>query len=220
VKHIVKGNEPRSLVEHRSQHYADYDNYSQKDDLRQSLLTEQGYICCYCMQRIAHDTMKIEHWQPQSIYPDLQLDYRNLLGACHGYQGQPQRVQHCDTRKGETEITINPADASKNCENFIKYRSNGQIYSDDETINNELNEVLNLNLEALTRNRKAAMDAVLEGLRKKYPSKSWTVGILSKEITKFAHVNKKAKYRPYCQFVVFLLNKKLSVAKNQAKSQG
>ena len=220
MRHIVKGNEPRSLVEHRSQPYADYDNYPQKDDLRQSLLTEQGYICCYCMQRIAHDTIKIEHWQPQSIYPDLQLDYRNLLGACQGNQGQPQRLQHCDTRKGETEITINPADASKNCENFIKYRSNGQIYSDDETINNELNEVLNLNLETLTRNRKAAMDAVIEGLRKKYPSKSWTVSILSKEIAKFDNVTKKAKYRPYCQFVIFLLNKKLSVAKNQAKSQG
>ncbi|MFP5273267.1 hypothetical protein [Coleofasciculus sp.] len=62
--------------------------------------------------------------------------------------------------------------------------------------------------------------AVIEWLSKKYPSKSWTVGIFSKEIAKFANVNKKAKYRPYCQFVVFLLKKKLSVAKNQAKSQG
>ena len=62
--------------------------------------------------------------------------------------------------------------------------------------------------------------AVIEGLSKKYPSKSWTVGILSKEIAKFANVTKEAKYRPYCQIVVFLLNKRLSVAKNQAKSQG
>jgi len=57
-------------------------------------------------------------------------------------------------------------------------------------------------------------------LSKKYPSKSWTVGILSKEIAKFDKVTKKAKYRPYCQFVIFILNKKLSGAKNQPKSQG
>ncbi|MEQ9669455.1 hypothetical protein [Coleofasciculus sp. G2-EDA-02] len=97
------------------------------------------------------------------------------------------------------------------------YNSKGEIYSDDETINNELNEVLNLNSETLIRNRQAAMGAVMEGLRKKSPSNSWTVGILSKEIY---NVTKKAKYRPYCQIVVFLLNKTLFVAKNQAKSQG
>jgi hypothetical protein len=52
MKRITKQSEPRSLVEHRSQTNADYDNYSDKDKLRESLLREQGYICCYCMSRI------------------------------------------------------------------------------------------------------------------------------------------------------------------------
>lgn len=220
MKHIVKGNEPRSLLEHRLQPYADYDNYPEKDELRQSLLTEQGYICCYCMQRITKNQMKIEHWQPQSIYPSLQLDYQNLLGACQGNQGQPQRLQHCDTRKGESEITINPTDASRKCESLIKYRSNGQIYSDDETIERELNEILNLNLETLTKNRKAALDAVIQGLQKKYPSKSWTVAIFSKEIAKYMNTNEKSQYAPYGQYIIFWLNKKLSILNNQSKGKG
>ena len=78
MKRIVKGREPQSLLEHRLKSFADYDNYSEKDELRESLLTEQGHICCYCMQRISADRMKIEHWQSQDEYEELQLDYNNL----------------------------------------------------------------------------------------------------------------------------------------------
>ena len=108
MKKIIKQSEPRSLVKHRSQANANYDNYPDKDVLRKSLLKEQGYICCYCMSRIKSDEMKIEHWQPQTKYTSRQLDYRNLLGACMGNQGARPQNQHCDTRKGDSEITINP----------------------------------------------------------------------------------------------------------------
>lgn len=59
MKRIVKGREPQSLLAHRLQSFADYNNYSDKDELRASLLTEQGHICCYCMQRISDYQMKI-----------------------------------------------------------------------------------------------------------------------------------------------------------------
>jgi uncharacterized protein (TIGR02646 family) len=94
MKRIVKGKEPKSLLEHRLKSFADYDNYPEKDKLRESLLTEQGYICCYCMQRIDDSNMKIEHWKSQDDYPELQLDYNNLLGACKGGQGSPKHSQH------------------------------------------------------------------------------------------------------------------------------
>jgi uncharacterized protein (TIGR02646 family) len=167
------------------------------------------------MERIAKNKMKIEHWRPQSIYHDLQLDYQNLLGACLGNQGQPQHLQHCDTRKGESEITINPTDARRKCENLIKYRGNGQIYSDDLTIDRELNEVLNLNLETLTKNRKAVLDGVILGLQKKYPFKSWTAAILSKELARYSKVNEKSQDEPYCQVIIFWLNKRLSAESKQ-----
>jgi hypothetical protein len=61
-------------------------------------------------------TMKIEHWQCRSRYDDQQLNYRNLLGACLGGHGQPLHLQHCDTRKGDSDLQWNPADAAHHIE--------------------------------------------------------------------------------------------------------
>lgn len=219
MKHIVKGKEPQSLLEHRLQPYADYDNYREKDELRESLLTEQGHICCYCMGRIVKNKMKIEHWQPQSSYPNLQLAYPNLLGACEGNQGGRKDLQHCDTKKGESEITINPTDPIKKCDRLIKYSSNGRIYSDDVTIDEELNNVLNLNQETLIKNRKAVLDSLIRYLNKKYPDKSWTIEILTKEIAKLTQLNQDSQYQPYCQVAISYLNKKLSSVKNQSEGK-
>lgn len=72
MKQINKNQEPQSLQEHRLKWFADYDNYLQKEELRESLLKEQGHICCYCMQRIKKDKMKIEHWRSQDEYPAIQ----------------------------------------------------------------------------------------------------------------------------------------------------
>lgn len=138
MKRVIKGKAPQSLIEHRLQPFADYDNYSEKDELRVLLLNEQGHICCYCMQRISSTKMKIEHWRSQDEYPDLQLDYNNLLGACEGGQGFPRHLQHCDTRKGNIYLSINPLDSNRNCEDLIKYRGNGIIYSDDKDIDSTL----------------------------------------------------------------------------------
>lgn len=99
MKAITKGDEPRSLTQHRCNTHSDYDNYADKDGLRKALVAEQGGICCYCMQRI-HPTagsMKIEHWHCQENYSAEQLNYRNLLGACMGNEGEPRKEQHCDT---------------------------------------------------------------------------------------------------------------------------
>ena len=192
MKRIIKSQEPQSLTNYRSTIPADsknnkdnYNNYRNKDDLRKSLLTEQGHICCYCMQRISIDKMKIEHWKPQNIHPELQLDYNNLLGACKGGEGSPPQSQHCDTRKGDKQITINPLDNHKNCEDLIKYSTNGKIYSSDETINNELNEILNLNMQTLVINRREVLRIVIENLKTKYPKGTWTAAVLNKEIQKW-----------------------------------
>ncbi|ELS32373.1 MULTISPECIES: retron system putative HNH endonuclease [Pseudanabaena] len=209
MKKIIKQSEPRSLVEHRSQANANYDNYPDKDKLRESLLKEQGYICCYCMSRIKLDEMKIEHWQPQTKYISRQLDYRNLLGACMGKQGARPQNQHCDTRKGDSEITINPIEGDKNCERLIKYRPDGEIYSTDESINRDLNETLNLNLEFLKKNRKAALYVVLDQLQKKFPKTNWTANIRQKVINDLSDKDANGYYSEYCQIAIWYLKYKL-----------
>ncbi len=209
MKRIVKGKEPQSLLEHRLKNFSDYDNFPKKDELRISLLTEQGYICCYCMQRISDSKMKIEHWKSQDDYPELQLDYNNLLAACQGGQGLPSHLQHCDTRKGNTKITINPTDGNKNCENLVRYRGNGQIYSDETTINDELNQVLNLNTQTLANNRKEVLDIVIQQLTKERPQGNWTEAMLTQKINEWNDKQQDGKYKPYCQIIIYFLKKKL-----------
>jgi len=209
MKKIIKQSEPRSLVEHRSQANANYENYPNKDDLRKSLLKEQGYICCYCMSRIKSDEMKIEHWQPQTKYTSRQLDYRNLLGACMGNQGARPQNQHCDTRKADSEIIINPIEGDKNCENLIKYRPDGKIYSDDVSVNCDLNETLNLNLGFLKKNRKDALDVVVRKLDEKFSNKTWAKITVQKEIDKLNAKDENGFYDVYCQFIVSYLKSKL-----------
>ena len=56
---INKKQEPKSLLKYRvnKRNLADitYDNFRDKDDVRDALLAEQGHICAYCMQRITKD---------------------------------------------------------------------------------------------------------------------------------------------------------------------
>lgn len=216
MKQIIKNKEPNSLLQHRLSVHSDYDNYSNRDDLREALLTEQGYICCYCMQRIDQNKMKIEHWRSQTQYPELQLIYRNLLGACLGNEGQPKQLQHCDTRKGDSEIQINPI---TNCEILIKYGADGKIYSDDENIDSELNKILNLNNQTLKNNRFIAFEAVRQNLSQKYPSQTWTAAILKQEIKKYSQLSQKGQHEPYCQFILCFLRKKLNKIQTKDKSK-
>src|SRR6185503_7431921 len=127
MKQISKAAEPPSLTAHRKTRFADYQNYAAKDDLRQTLVAEQRGLCCYCVGRInvGLEKMKIEHWQSQSRFPAQQLNYRNLLGACSGGDGLPGGLQHCDTRKGNRDLSWNPAEPAHHVETRLRYELDG-----------------------------------------------------------------------------------------------
>src|ERR1051325_4827576 len=143
MRMIVKGPEPASLTVHRQTPHADYDNYQDKDALRLALVTEQRGICCYCMRRIYNgaQTMKIEHWRCQSQHGAEQLNYRNILGACLGGQGQPEGLQHCDTRKGDSDLQWNPANPVHGIETRLRYEVDGSIRSNDAVFDEQLDDV-------------------------------------------------------------------------------
>jgi uncharacterized protein (TIGR02646 family) len=208
MKHINKGKEPASLLSYRKQPQATYEDYREKDELRESLLKEQGYICCYCMERITKDNMKIEHWRPQTPYPQLQLDYQNLLAACNGNEGKPPELQHCDTKKGDKEIIISPTDSHKNCEQYLKYSSNGRIYSENLDIDKDLNETLNLNLPTLVKNRNQAFKAVIQQLTSiRGKDAAWSVQEVKRKIQVYEN-GIDGKYESYCQMIVYFLKKR------------
>ena len=110
MRTITKDPEPASLTVYRKTPDCNYADYRAKDDLRRALVTEQRGLCCYCLGRIRPEraAMKIEHWRSQKCYSGEQLDYRNLLGACLGGHGQPTHLQHCDTRKGDSDSQVEP----------------------------------------------------------------------------------------------------------------
>lgn len=168
MRTIQKGSEPRSLTQHRKQADASYDNYADKDVLRQALVAEQRGLCCYCQSRIraTSDGMKIEHWQCQSDYPERQLDFSNMHGVCKGNEGQPIKNQHCDTRKGNNDLCFSVCDPAQPIENRIKFLGNGIIMADNANIDQQINDVLNLNQGILVANRKAVLEAFQQRLQR------------------------------------------------------
>lgn len=161
MRAIAKGAEPPSLTAHRQSPPCDYDNYADKATLRLALASEQRGLCCYCMDRIRPNEVKIEHWRCQSRFPDEQLTYRNLLGACSGGEGLPPMLQHCDVRKRDRDLRWNPADPAHHVETRVYYELDGSIRSRDDDFDVEMREVLNLNLPLLRNHRRGVLDAVL-----------------------------------------------------------
>jgi uncharacterized protein (TIGR02646 family) len=209
---ISKGAEPASLTAHRPTPHADYDNYADKEALRHSLVTEQRGICCYCMGRIHNgpDTMKIEHWRCQRRHPAEQLNYRNLLGACLGNDGQPHHLQHCDTRKGDRDLQWNPAEPAHHIETRLRYEADGSIRSNDAVFAAELEDVLNLNLPLLKNNRKGVLDAVLSWWQFEKRRMGRAVPRATFERERAGRIGEAADLRPYCQVAVWWLDQRLS----------
>ena len=213
MKHIVKikNSEPKSLIDYRQKTpNATYEGFQEKHDLREALLKQQGYICAYCMNRIENDRnlTKIDHYLSQKEYPKKQLEYGNFLACCDGGEGKDFEFQHCDTRKKNDELRVlNPYNVK--CETLIKYRSNGEIFSDNKDADFDLNEILNLNTEFVLDRRRRSLEDVVQELIKRKSKGTWAKATLEKEIEK--HKTKRnGKYRKYCQIIIFYLTKKLN----------
>lgn len=83
-----------------------------KKNLKQSLLREQGFVCCYCGQRIFNnEKTPIEHLKPKSLrdsygnYQNLDdiYNYQNLMASC---AGSAKRIIHIVQENTETISSI------------------------------------------------------------------------------------------------------------------
>lgn len=219
MKSISKTTEPASLAEHRSNrtenYIPTYGNLSTQAlaDLRNNLVAEQGAICCYCMSRIKADStkMKIEHWESQEKHPDRQLDYSNLLGACLGGEKHGEKTlrntHHCDTRKRNDALSLNPAAPNSNMESRLKYLRDGTIESDDAKLSNDINNVLNLNYSLLRSNRASVLTGLQRALSKRSLSRS--------DLQKLLKIWESPPFEPYCQIAINYLRKKLHVSRTR-----
>lgn len=214
MRAIDKGREPQKLRQYRNQKGAKYDgaNFTPvKERIREALLREQGALCAYCMQRITETTMKIEHWHCQTSYPNEQLVYKNLLGCCKGNEGESPRNQHCDTRKGDLDITLNPADPAHHTRLRIRYAGDGTIRSENRQFNNEINNVLNLNWSRLKSNRKSVVSAVMQVLSQRPGTR--TKNEIRRLLAPWQRPNDQEELKEYCGVAIYYLEKRLARAR-------
>lgn len=211
---IQKGDEPASLMQYRQQPHAYYDGYNNKDELREALLRDQGFLCAYCMRRINNDrnNMKIEHWKAQSTLVNEveKLDYKIMLGVCDGCRGTQDRYTTCDEHRHESELYVNPLD--RGMMNTISYDRQGLIKSSDKRIDSDLNTVLNLNCEQapsrIVQNRKAIYAECMRKLHQLQVNDKWKEGILRKVLRQYEQ-SENGRKREYIGVPVYLLNKYL-----------
>lgn len=210
---IRKKKKPQELVAYCRQKNAKYDEMPKdvKMAVRQSLITEQGYLCAYCMQRIQDvdfDTVppkaSIEHWRVQSKTPEVSLDYGKMLAVCRS-EGLPKAEQTCDVARGDKDLKWNPANPDHALSMRISYSRDGSISSDDKEFDQQLNEVLHLNFSRLKDNRKAVWKGIERILKKDGSSRKLKQ---LKEIYS-PDVSKNSTLEPFCGFVDFFLTRKL-----------
>jgi uncharacterized protein (TIGR02646 family) len=130
-----------------------------KSKLRTALLNEQGHICCYCERRIVAGEFHTEHLKPKNQYPQLQLEYDNLLCSCQS-EIQQREPRHCGNSKGSWYMDdefISPLDLE--CEQKFKYTYDGQIIptTSNDIAAKKTIEKLKLDIDKLNEMRRNAI---------------------------------------------------------------
>ncbi|MFY7826202.1 MAG: hypothetical protein ACOVQ4_03715 [Flectobacillus sp.] len=209
---INKGKEPQEWT--AKYNTPDFTQYESIPALRQALLEEQGFICAYCMRQIPvkdlseNETSKIEHIKSRSDYPDLQLEYNNMLICC------PRSIDgdsHCDKSKEHQSISYSLF--VPQLQQSIFYSSkDGTIKSSVPTIDDELNRILNLNNRRLKANRLQVIEAIIATLeKKKWKKREYEQQLevwKTKTVKQIEHEDKLV-FKPYCGVVTYFLEKKL-----------
>jgi uncharacterized protein (TIGR02646 family) len=170
------------------------------------------------MEGLVTYEMKVEHFQCQDNFPELQLHYPNLFGACTGNEGKPKKLQTCDTKKGNSNLTISLTSNAPNCETLFKYNAEGEISSinDNEDINRQLNDILNLNMQTLKDGRREVYLEVqknVEAESRQFANKQLKLRYFEQEKEKWLNRSDN-KFRPYCMVAVYYLNKKIRQYQN------
>lgn len=171
MKCIVKGKEPQLFTTWKAlcnsggnpPTYAALSGAA-KRAVKDALMAEQGYICCYCERHLTDNDSHIEHFRPQSDAAVHPLNYDNLLCSC---QNNPKKgiPRHCGVLKDdwfdETQL-ISPLDSS--CETRFVFTGDGRIspaHTTDRAAEETISR-LGLDIPKLTDLRQKVIEPFLE----------------------------------------------------------
>jgi len=138
VKYIKKSHEPSEFSEWKAQKNENWEpSYGilggvEKQALKQSLMKEQGFLCCYCENRIDENDSHIEHIRPQKAFPEYSLEYENLLCSC-GNKNKKGEPLHCGIKKDDwfdKDLLVSPL--KEDCVQYFKFLPDGSIRAANE----------------------------------------------------------------------------------------
>jgi uncharacterized protein (TIGR02646 family) len=209
VKYIKKSEEPESFTVWKNLANEDWqptwDDFRkpQKTDVHDSLLQEQGFICCYCGRRINTDDSHLEHLKPRTTYPQSALEYTNILASCQKDTVRKEPL-HCGKIKDkwyDDNLMISPLDV--NCAEFFRYTDDGQILATNNSEKQLAAETtidkLALNIDKLKNLRAKSIEPILE-----------IINTITEEerqnlILGFSETNSKGYYEEFCAAIIYLL---------------
>lgn len=189
MKFVTKEHEPLEFTNWKELANDDwqptYDGLSgdTKKSVKQALMKEQGYLCCYCERRIDDDDSHIEHFRPQSLTDVDPLDFSNLLCSCQN-QLQKGVPRHCGNLKGDwydSTLLVSPFDPG--CEERFAFTGLGLIEpkQQDDRGAKETIKRLGLDLSKLNSMRASALDPFLDESLSPAEFRAFVSGYLKKD---------------------------------------
>lgn len=171
MRPISKGAEPADFTQWEkgessdwSPGWNDLDGTSIKSTVKEALLREQGYVCCYCEQRIEKADSHIEHLESRQDFPQRSLDYTNLLACCT--REEPRIPRHCGSRKGARSLKVHPL--LPDCREYFIFTSSGDVRPTDVPTHKkkaqEAISILGLDIGKLVAMRKRSIDGFIQAL--------------------------------------------------------
>lgn len=166
----------------------------EKQAVKEALVAEQGGLCAYCCRRIEATpaSSHIEHVVPRHTRPDLALDYANFVASC---PGDPDDAELNETYEPAAVDPVDDTDDDKrtcghhkqnwhapvyfidprepDCERAFSFTARGEIREAPDApraaASRETITRLNLNANALQRQRAAVIGAELDRLSARRP---------------------------------------------------
>lgn len=228
MKHILKVKEPpeppmlRTWKEQENEDWKPtWDNFGgePKRTTHVALLKEQGYICCYCMQRIEKKSSHIEHVIPRSVSGTNEaqkLDYSNMIASCQGEYKKKNSTEPIEQNANENNEEVNCNSDEKliqqhcghyrenwydptqyisplnpDCELRFIYNDEGKIMpAPDDRGAEETIKMLRLDYTLLEKNRKQAIRGVIPD--------ELTIDDLRLLLQRYGERDAEGKFREYC----------------------
>jgi hypothetical protein len=153
--------------------------------------------------------VKIAHWEPQDEAASRALDWTNLLVACSGNEGAPYRDQHCDTRQGNTKLSLSPLEAAHVAS--LSYSSKGEMRTSRSELQADVAVTLNLNVDHLKRNRAEALTRLIGTIPQTRDGR-FTEAVLERALRSAQTPDADGKLPPFAGMIAWWLTKRLGKA--------